>query len=30
VAFVIDVFVWRIVGWLAASSPCTDLVLDAL
>ena len=30
VAFVIDVFARRIVGWRAASSPRTDLVLDAL
>lgn len=30
VAFVIDVFARRIVGWQAAASPRTDLVLDAL
>jgi transposase InsO family protein len=30
VAFVIDVFSRRIVGWRAASSPRTDLALDAL
>lgn len=30
VAFVIDVYARRIVGWRAASSPRTDLVLDAL
>ena len=30
VAFVIDVFARRIVGWRAASSPRTDLALDAL
>jgi transposase InsO family protein len=30
VAFVIDVFARRIVGWRVASSPRTDLVLDAL
>ena len=30
VAFVIDVFARRIVGWRAAASPRTDLVLDAL
>lgn len=30
VAFVIDVFARRIVGWRAASTPRTDLVLDAL
>ena len=30
VAFVIDVFARRIVGWRVASSPGTDLVLDAL
>jgi len=30
VAFVIDVFARRIVGWRASSSPRTDLALDAL
>lgn len=30
VAFVIDVYARRIVGWRAASTPRTDLVLDAL
>ena len=30
VAFVIDVFVRRIVGWRVSSSICTDFVLDAL
>ncbi len=30
VAFVIDVFARRIVGWRASSIPRTDLVLDAL
>ena len=30
VAFVIDVFARRIVGWRASSSMRTDLVLDAL
>ena len=30
VAFVIDVFANRIVGWRASSTPRTDLVLDAL
>jgi transposase InsO family protein len=30
VAFVIDVFAHRIVGWRVASTPRTDLALDAL
>ena len=30
VAFVIDVFAWRIVGWRVSSSMHTDFVLDAL
>lgn len=30
VAFVIDVFARRIIGWRVARSMCTDLVLDAL
>ena len=30
VAFVIDVFARRIVGWRVSSSMCTDFVLDAL
>ena len=30
VAFVIDVFAWRIVGWRVSSSMRTDFVLDAL
>ena len=30
VAFVVDVFAKRIVGWRASSTPRTDLVLDAL
>ena len=30
VAFVVDVFARRIVGWRVARSMCTDLVLDAL
>jgi len=30
VAFVVDVFAWRIVGWRVSSSMTTDFVLDAL
>ena len=30
VAFVIDVYAWRIVGWKVSASPRTDFVLDAL
>ena len=30
VAFVIDAFAHRIVGWRVSTSPCTDFVLDAL
>jgi transposase InsO family protein len=30
VAFVIDAFTWRIVGWRASNMPRTDLVLNAL
>lgn len=30
VAFVVDVFAWRIIGWRVSSSMRTDFVLDAL
>lgn len=30
VAFVIDVFAWRIVGWRLSSSMRSDFVLDSL
>ena len=30
VAFIVNVFAWRIVGWRVSSSMTTDFVLDAL